>query len=423
MRLFRFGGKTVVLSHFSLDGTGNSFLNIVCRQPARRVCRRHDATWRAAVADRLASATKLKVQDIARPRGPSAKTLGLAREFPRIGPEAVKGIEINPYAAELARVTVWIGEIQWMRRNGFDVGRNPILKPLDTIECREAILNEDGSEAEWPKADVLIGNPPFLGAKLMKGWLGPEKTNRLRAPFKGRLAGFSDLVCFWFEKAREEVVNGRAKRAGLVATSSIRGGTNRAVLDRITDQLTIYDASGELPWAVEAARVEVSLVCFSTEADAPPEYHLDGQKVLSINPDLSTGLNLTRARLLPDNRDVSFLGIQKTGPLDIPGDLARQWLELPINPNGRSNREVLKPYWNGDDITARCRDRWIIDFPLALSEIEASGFEAPFEFLRVAEYSPEKLTQPVNFAEYRRRTPGQSSLGGSPIARDLKCVK
>ena len=50
-----------------------------------------------------------------------AETLGLARVFPHIGPEAVKGIEINPYAAELARVTVWIGEIQWMRRNGFDV--------------------------------------------------------------------------------------------------------------------------------------------------------------------------------------------------------------------------------------------------------------------------------------------------------------
>jgi type II restriction/modification system DNA methylase subunit YeeA len=95
--------------------------------------------------------------------------LGLAREFPRIGPEAVKGIEINRYAAELARVTVWIGEIQWMRRNGFDVGRNPILKPLGTVECRDAILNPDGSEAEWPEADVVIGNPPFLGDKLMIG--------------------------------------------------------------------------------------------------------------------------------------------------------------------------------------------------------------------------------------------------------------
>ena len=59
------------------------------------------------------------------------RSLGLAREFPRIGPESVKGIEINPYAAELARVSVWIGEIQWMRRNGFGVCRNPILKPLE----------------------------------------------------------------------------------------------------------------------------------------------------------------------------------------------------------------------------------------------------------------------------------------------------
>ena len=108
----------------------------------------------------------LALKDIEHRVAIEAETLGLAREFPRIGPEAVKGIEINPYAAELARVTVWIGEIQWMRRNGFDVGRNPILKPLDTIECRDAILNEDGSEAQWPKADVVIGNPPFLGAQI-----------------------------------------------------------------------------------------------------------------------------------------------------------------------------------------------------------------------------------------------------------------
>jgi len=87
----------------------------------------------------------LALKDIEHRVAIEAESLGLAREFPRIGPEAVKGIEINPYAAELARVTVWIGEIQWMRRNGFDVGRNPILKPLDTIECRDAILNPGGA--------------------------------------------------------------------------------------------------------------------------------------------------------------------------------------------------------------------------------------------------------------------------------------
>ena len=92
-----------------------------------------------------------------------AESLGLPRGFPAVGPANVKGIEINPYAAELARVSVWIGEIQWMRRNGFGADTDPILKPLDSIECRDAILAPDGSEPDWPKADVVIGNPPFLG--------------------------------------------------------------------------------------------------------------------------------------------------------------------------------------------------------------------------------------------------------------------
>ena len=96
-----------------------------------------------------------------------AETLGFPRAFPEVGPANVKGIEVNPYAAELARVSVWIGEIQWMRRNGSAEARNPILKPLDTIECRDAILTPDDLEPEWPAADVVIGNPPFLGGKLL----------------------------------------------------------------------------------------------------------------------------------------------------------------------------------------------------------------------------------------------------------------
>jgi type II restriction/modification system DNA methylase subunit YeeA len=69
-----------------------------------------------------------------------AEALGLPRRFPSIGPEVVKGIEINPYAAELARVSVWIGEIQWMLKNGFPAAQNPVLKPLETIKCRDALV-------------------------------------------------------------------------------------------------------------------------------------------------------------------------------------------------------------------------------------------------------------------------------------------
>ena len=91
-----------------------------------------------------------------------AEAMGLQRAFPAVGPANVRGIEINAYAAELARVSVWIGEIQWMRRNGFNESRDPILKPLETIECRDAFLTPEGGEPEWPAADVVIGNPPFL---------------------------------------------------------------------------------------------------------------------------------------------------------------------------------------------------------------------------------------------------------------------
>jgi hypothetical protein len=101
----------------------------------------------------------LALKDMEHRVGIEAEAMGLHREFPQIGPTSVHGIEINPYAAELARVSVWIGEIQWMRRNGFDVSRNPILKPLDTIDCRDAILNPDGTEAAWPDARSTVVSP------------------------------------------------------------------------------------------------------------------------------------------------------------------------------------------------------------------------------------------------------------------------
>ena len=86
--------------------------------------------------------------------------LGLPRILPAVGPQSVLGIEINPYAAELARVTIWIGQIQWMLSHGWGLSKNPILMPLDRINCRDAVLNPDGTEPEWPVADCVIGNPP-----------------------------------------------------------------------------------------------------------------------------------------------------------------------------------------------------------------------------------------------------------------------
>ena len=307
-----------------------------------------------------------------------AEALGLERGFPAVGPANVKGIEINTYAAELARVSVWIGEIQWMRRNGFGNSTNPILDPLDTIECRDAILAPDGGEPDWPEADVVIGNPPFLGDRMMRGGLGHEYTERVRRTYTGRVPGSADLVCYWFAKAGALVAQGSVARAGLVATNSIRGGNNRPVLDRIVADCAIFDAWSDEPWVIDGAAVRVSLVCFAT-LDAGLPVSLNGGATTRIHADLTEArIDLTRVTRLDRNRAVSFLGVYKNGPFDIPGDLARQWLQLPANPNGRPNSDVLKPRVNGMDLTRRPAGNWIIDFGEDMAEGDAAFYEAPF---------------------------------------------
>ena len=310
-----------------------------------------------------------------------AEALGLPRAFPETGPANVKGIEINPYAAELARVSVWIGEIQWMRRNGFAGSHDPILKPLDTIECRDAVLSPEGGEPEWPSADVVVGNPPFLGYSPQRETLGDDYTDAVRRVYKGAVPAFADLVCYWFHKAGKLVANNKVARAGLVATNSIRGGRNRAVLDRIVEDSVVFDAWSDEPWVVDGAAVRVSMICFGTERAGLVSRHLDGSEVSCINADLTAAADITTATKLAGNRGVTFIGGMKKGSFDIPGDLAREWLRLPTNPNGRTNTDVLKPWMNGMDLTRRPTGKWIIDFGHGMSESEAALYEAPFEYV------------------------------------------
>ena len=336
----------------------------------------------------------LALKDLEHRASIEAEALGLHREFPQVGPASVLGIEINPYAAELARVSVWIGEIQWMLRNGFAAATRPILKPLHTIECRDALLNDDGSEAAWPRTGVIIGNPPFLGGKMLISGLGEDYVRTLFSTYDGKVPREADLVCYWFAKAAALVGSGALQRAGLVATNSIRGGANRKVLDNVRTQGAIFDAWDDEPWVVEGAAVRVSLISFSGRS-AREEIALDGQPAQEIFSDLTAArggrsVDLTRARRLDENRGVAFMGDTKGGAFDVPGDLARQWLRLPINPNGRPNSDVLRPWVNGLDLTRRPRDMWIIDFGWQMSETEAAMYEAPFAYV-LDKVFPERL--------------------------------
>lgn len=295
------------------------------------------------------------------------------------GPHNILGMEINEYAAELARTTVWIGDLQWRRRNGRPTNNRPILSPLDGIEHRDALLDPDGREAAWPPADVIVGNPPFLGGSMMRAALKDQYVEVLRRCYNGRVPGGADLVTYWFEKARAQIESGQAERAGLVATNSIRGGANRKVLERIAASTRIFNAWSDEEWVNEGAAVRVSLVCFGNGQGTT----LDGLPIDEINADLTgdTGIDVTKARPLEENRGASFQGSQKIGPFDISGELARSWLSLP-NPNGRPNSDVLRVSWNGLDLTRRPRDWWIIDFGTRMTEEDAALYETPFDYVK-----------------------------------------
>lgn len=319
------------------------------------------------------------LKDIEHRVNTECEAIGIPRDFPQVGPENMLGIEINPFAAELARVSVWIGEIQWMREHGFDASRNPILKPLETIRCHDALLNDDGREYEWPTADVIIGNPPFLGGKLLRDNLGDVAVDRLFRAFDGRVPREADLVCYWFAKAREQIEVGSTTRTGLVSTNSIRGGANREVLDDIAETGRIFEAWSDEPWIVDGAAVRVSITCFDGD-DCEDGLRLDGVAVNQINTDLTAiSADFTKAVRLRENMGVAFMGDTKGGAFDVSGDVARAWLQAPLNPNGRPNSDVLKPWVNGMDITRRAAGKWIVDFGWTLNEEAAAHYELPFQ--------------------------------------------
>lgn len=344
----------------------------------------------------------LALKDLEHKVNLEADEMGLERPFPAVGPECIRGIEINPYAAELARVSVWIGEIQWMLRNGFSPGQAPVLRPLQTIECRDALLNADGIEAAWPDADFIVGNPPFLGGSKILGGLGEDYAAVLRTAYKGRVPGGADLVTYWFAKAADQIAVGRASRAGLVATNSIRGGSNRDVLDRICESGTIFNAWSDEPWVVDGAAVRVSLVCFTMGKAGSV---LNGNRVRAIYADLTgaaggvdtlighnnppevfhgRSVDLTLAGVLSQNIGICFMGASKKGPFDVQGQYARRWLEQPANPNGQKNNNVLSPLWNAIDVVRRPRDMWCVDFGCDMPLDEASVYEMPFAYIEQA---------------------------------------
>ncbi|MGD9933354.1 MAG: class I SAM-dependent DNA methyltransferase [Dehalococcoidia bacterium] len=319
--------------------------------------------------------------------------LGLGGLTLRVHPRQLHGIEIDPYAHELASIVVWIGYLQWKRAHGvpFET-ETPILEPFTNFQLMDAIVARSAtgklSEPEWPEADFIVGNPPFLGGKKLRTAMGDDAVDAMFEVWDGRVPREADLCCYWFEKARAQIASGGTKRVGLLATQAIRRGKNREVLKAIKRSGDIFFAVDDRPWILDGAAVRVSMVAFDDESETRKRIVVyDGDRVKfdgpteGINPDLSYQLDATSAARLPENAGLSFMGDTKVGPFDIDERTARAMLAA-SNPDGRSNADVVRPWVNGDDVTGRARRMWIIDFPPGTSEQQAALYDAPFEWIR-----------------------------------------
>jgi len=320
--------------------------------------------------------------------------------FPGVGPWQLHGIELNKYAFELAQMTAWIGYLQWVKRNGFGQPEEPILRPMTTFECKDAVLDLQPdavvAEPEWPAAEFIVSNPPFLGVRKLRDNLGDEYVEGLFTLWERRVPAEADYCCYWFEKARAQVEAGRTRRVGLLATQGIRSGASRQVLRRIKDGGDIFFAVSDREWILDGATVHVSMVGFDGGEQA--ERSLDGQSVGSINSDLTTGADVTKAARLTANAGISFMADTKGGAFDVGASTATAWLRDP-NSHGRPNSDVLRPWVNGQDITRRSRGMWIVDFPPGTTRTTASRYQEVFEYVQREVYPVRRENRRAAYAE------------------------
>ncbi|MFP4007408.1 MAG: DNA methyltransferase [Spirulinaceae cyanobacterium] len=299
-----------------------------------------------------------------------SNTLNQQLQMGLVTPLQFYGIDVNPFAVELARVTLMIA-----RKVAIDkLGLGEAALPLDSLE--KNIICEDALFTNWPKADAIIGNPPFLGGKHIRLVLGDSYVNRVFAEFDD-VKDSVDFCCYWFRLAHDQI--NKNERVGLVGTNSISQGKSRAAsLEYITQNGGyIHEAISSQPWSGEA-NVHVSLVNWSKN-DTDYKY-LDNHKVSQINSSLQKTIDVSVAKRLKVNQDKCFQGVIPVGKdFIITPEVAAKWINEDIR-----NETVLKPFSMGKNLASEingCPARWIIDFN-DMSIEDASDYLIPFNHVK-----------------------------------------
>lgn len=281
----------------------------------------------------------------------------------------IQGIEIDPFAVEIAKATLWMTHALVARQYGAAEAPLP-LQNFTQLICGDSL------KIDWPETDVIIGNPPFHGDRRIRGVLGDNYISWLEQEFG---IGVKDHCVYFFRKTHKHLKKGQ--RAGLVATNTISQAKNRdASLTWITENGgDIFFAISSQPWSGEAA-VHVSIVCWEKGTKAPKHY-LDGREVGGITPSLTSGLKHRKALSLKGNADIAYVGYFPNGMGFV---LNAEEASNLLNRTGAKYADVVFPFINGDDLTSspdQTPSRWIIDFGTRSLE-EASKYPAALEIVR-----------------------------------------
>ena len=291
------------------------------------------------------------------------------------------GMDINQFAVDLAKITLLFAKEISIRetRKWLETGQMGInfeiedALPLDNLDenfkCGDALFTE------WIEADIIIGNPPFLGGKYLREKRGDEYAEKVYARFP-EVKGQVDYCTHWFRLAHDN----KAKYCGLVATNSIAQGISRAAsLDYIANNGGfITNAVSTQKWSGEA-NVSVSIVNWvKNKEDVPNKLQLDAINVETINTSLKTGIDVLQSQKLLENNNLSFEACALSGKgFVISKEVAENWIKQ--NPK---NEDVLKPMLDGTAlVTPNYHLDWVIDFNQMTLE-DASKYELPFSHVK-----------------------------------------
>ena len=282
----------------------------------------------------------------------------------------IQGIEIDPFAVDIAKTTLWMTHALESRKHG-------LIEPVLPLPTLTSLVCADSLKTDWPDTDVVIGNPPFHGDRNLRQVVGDEYIDWLKSEFG---VGVKDHCVYFFVKTHMNLRPGQ--RAGLVATNTISQTKNRdASLVWITENDgVITDAISSKDWSGEAA-VDVSIVCWQKAPVSSKLYFLNGNEVSGITPSLTTGSVHRAAQKLNANKGIAYVGFFPNGMGFVLDENEYSYLVAQTDAN---YVDVVFPFINGDDIftsVGQNPSRFIIDFGIRSLE-EATKYPAALDIVR-----------------------------------------